>query len=76
MLFRSAYSPLGLGGFLVFLTDKLLVSNPTAIGMIGAQAARYLRAPPEAGPELTPGPGPKAPGPGDKVHKLPDIGGE
>ncbi len=72
----TAYSPLGLGGFLVFLTDKLLVSNPTAIGMIGAQAARYLRASPEPGPELEPAPGPAGPGPDDEGHKLPGIGGE
>jgi len=71
----TAYSPMGLGGFAVFLLDKFVVSNPTAIGMLGAEIARYLGAEETRAPELDAGEGPDLPAPADPRQKLPGIGG-
>ncbi len=71
----TAYSPMGFGGFAVFLLDKLVVSNPTAIGMIAAKVAGYLDSG-QSPSRLNAGEGPDLPvGPkSDKKATLPGGG--
>jgi hypothetical protein len=42
-----AYSPWGLGGFGVFVMDKMFVSSPSTVGVLAAELARFLGARPE-----------------------------